>query len=237
MSLFLYNKKPISPLTFIRGGIEWIYMKYNIKKSLFIALFCFSIASPTYAATTQELYVSALQQVIVLLTQQVNLLLQQLNALQTNPPAQPVPVTTITPTSVPLPTFGSVSTSTQTPVQTPLPTEKITIESGGIGTYWQNSETKEIFYGYDLWAFYSGTSGDMMVSTGALSNVGEFKQDTTMPMQIITSIDRKGLGRFVKIMVNKNGSFPITFSVGNASSTYVVNADFCEFKPAGACGY
>lgn len=88
------------------------------KKALFVAMFMFSVPFITSAATTQEQYVSALQQIIVLLTQQVNMLLQQLNQLQVNPPASPVPATVISPTQVPVaPDFGS----TPTPQPTPTP--------------------------------------------------------------------------------------------------------------------
>ncbi len=94
-------------------------MKKYITTGVLTLLF---VVSPVRASAqvAQEQYISALQQVIILLTQQVNLLLQQLNALQSTPPANPVPLTTITPTVYPTIDYGSVS-PTPTPVPSPVP--------------------------------------------------------------------------------------------------------------------
>lgn len=93
-----------------------------MKKYIIASLIGFAfIVSPVQAQTVQEQYVSALQQIIVLLTQQVGMLLQQLNALQIAPPSAPVPVTVITPTVYPTaPTFGSTPPPVVTPPNQPV---------------------------------------------------------------------------------------------------------------------
>lgn len=78
-------------------------------------LIVFSLTiSSARASTIQEQYVSALQQVIVLLQQQVQLLVQQLNALQSNPPVSPVPLTII-------PEIPPIVIQVPTPQPNPVP--------------------------------------------------------------------------------------------------------------------
>lgn len=82
-----------------------------MKKHIGIALGLMLIATPIYASSVQEQYVSALQQVIILLEEQVQSLLQQLNALQVSSSLTPVDLTTINPVVVPQPIVFGNSTS------------------------------------------------------------------------------------------------------------------------------